>query len=277
MGLLSDDHKYSYSQLSSFDECPYSFYLQRIEGLEEQASNGFAERGSLVHDLLDQWGKGILKKKDMIAEYERRYPEEVVTAFPRMLAAKGYAEKAYNQGIEFLENFDEFKGYDVLSTEEKFTLDFPLSDGTTRPFVGIVDMMLRDKKSGELIICDHKSKSLSAFKKAENEMYRQQLMYSAFVKEKYGAWPDRMMFHLFNADGLKMERYFTEDQYYETLAWAGEVIKKIEDYTVLDWLMCKEKSDFYCWFLCSARNACPNGKMPTKQKKEDDYYERVEG
>ena len=41
MSLISDGHVYSYSQLSSFDECPYGFYLQRIEKLEPQ-SNGFA-------------------------------------------------------------------------------------------------------------------------------------------------------------------------------------------------------------------------------------------
>ena len=68
LGLMPEKHVYSYSQLSSFDECPYSFYLQRIEGVPETVSNGFAERGSLVHDLLDQWAKKILTKEDMLHE-----------------------------------------------------------------------------------------------------------------------------------------------------------------------------------------------------------------
>ena len=73
MGLFDKNHVYSYSQLNSFDECKYGFYLQRIEGLEEQASNAFAERGSLIHDLLDQWAKKLLTKEQMLEEYERRY------------------------------------------------------------------------------------------------------------------------------------------------------------------------------------------------------------
>lgn len=273
MGLLPDDHVYSYSQLSSFDECSYGFYLQRIEGLQEQASNAFAERGTLVHDLLDQWAKKIITKEEMLVDYERRYPEEVVTAFPRVLAAKGYAKKAYQQGIDFLTNFDEFEGYEVLSAEEKFKIDLPLSDGSTRQFIGIVDMMLRENATGNLIICDHKSKSMSSFKKDEDKMYRQQLLYATYVKEHYGKYPDAMMFHLFNESGVKMQRLFSMDQYNETLDWATKQIAGIEGYTVIDWLTCKEKPDFYCWEICSSRKVCPNGVMPTFRNKKKDEYE----
>ena len=221
MGLLPDDHVYSYSQLSSFDECSYGFYLQRIEGLQEQASNAFAERGTLVHDLLDQWAKKIITKEEMLVDYERRYPEEVVTAFPRVLAAKGYAKKAYQQGIDFLTNFDEFEGYEVI----------------------------------------------------EDKMYRQQLLYATYVKEHYGKYPDAMMFHLFNESGVKMQRLFSMDQYNETLDWATKQIAGIEGYTVIDWLTCKEKPDFYCWEICSSRKVCPNGVMPTFRNKKKDEYE----
>lgn len=273
MGLLGDNHVYSYSQLSSFDECKYGFYLQRIEGIEEEASNAFAERGSLVHDLLDRWAKKILTKEQMIEEYERRYSDEVTTSWPRLLAAKGYAKKAYESGIQFLENFDEFKGYEVLSAEEKFQIELPLPNGETRPFVGIVDMMLREIKSGDLIICDHKSKSLQSFKKDEDKMYRQQLLYTAYVKEKYGEYPSALMFHLFNESGVKPQRLFSVADYNEALEWAAKQIKGIEEYTVLDWLMCKEKADYFCWNLCSARKQCPNGVEPNRRSKKNEEYE----
>ena len=276
MGMLPDKHVYSYSQLSSFDECSYSFYLQRIEGLEEEASNAFAERGILIHDLLDQWAKKILTKEDMLSEYERRYGDEVVSAFPRMLASKGYAQKAYESGINFLENFDEFNGYDVLSAEEKFKIELPLADGSSRPFVGIIDMMLRDKKTGDLIICDHKSKSMQSFKKDEDKMYKQQLLYATYVNEQYGQYPSILMFHLFNESGVKPQRLFSLQDYRETIIWASEQINKMETYAIIDWLSCKEKPDFYCWHLCSARRACPNGVMPdfrSKKRTNEEYDE----
>ena len=279
MGLLGDNHVYSYSQLNSFDGCKYGFYLQRIEGLEEPASNAFAERGTLIHDILDKWAKKILTKEEMLEEYERRYPDEVVTAFPRVLASKGYAKKAYELGRIFFEDFDEFDGYEVISAEEKFKIDLPLSNGETRPFVGIIDMLLRDKKTGDLIICDHKSKSLQSFKKDQDEMYRQQLLYATYVKEQYGEFPASLMFHLFNENGLKQERLFSQDQYDEAIEWATKQILGIENSSIVDWLVCKETPDYFCWNICSARNVCPNGVQPSYKKKteEDDPYKEKDG
>lgn len=268
MGLLRDNHVFSYSQLSSFDECPYCFYLQKIEKTENIASNAFAEKGSLIHDLLDKWAKKELTKEQMISEYDRRYGEEVVTAFPSVM--KGYAQKAYQSGREYLENFDEFAGYKVISAEEKFTIDLPLNDGTTRKFTGIVDMILRKEWTNELIICDHKSKSADAFKKAEKDMWKQQYLYAQYVCEQYGEWPASLMFNLFGDNGYKPEKPFSLQEFRDTLTWATSCIQKMEEYTILDWLTCKESSDFYCANLCGPRYECPKcfEKPLNKQEKE---------
>lgn len=261
MSLLRDGHVFSYSQLSSFSECPYSFYLCRIDKVD-QLSNGFAEQGTLIHDLLDLWAKGELTKQQLPEEYARRYPDEVVTKFPRMLTAKGYAEKAYNIGLEYFENFDEFGGYTILNTEEKFRTDI-----AGRPFVGVIDMVLKDDVTDELIVLDHKSKSWSAFRKNEDEMYRQQLIYSKYIHEKYGQWPDRMMFNLFKEHGDKAERPFTMEAYEKTMKWAEEQIEKMENYEFIDWLECKPEGDFFCHEICSCRRDCPNGKAPPMKRK----------
>ena len=270
MGLIESNHIYSYSQLSSFDECRYGYYLKRIEGIEEEASNAFAERGSLIHDLLDLWAKKVLTKEDMVEEYKRRYSDEVKTAWPRILASKGYASKAYDQGVQFLENFDEFEGYEVLSAEEKFTIDLPLENGETRKFVGVIDMMLREEKSGDLIICDHKSKSLQSFKKDEDNMYRQQLLYATYAKEKYGDI-SVLMFHLFNEGGVKPQRLFSEQDYNDALSWASKQILGMEEASIIDWLTCKDKPDYFCWNICSARKACPSGVEPSRKSKKEEY------
>ena len=280
MSLLPDGdaHVYSYSQLQSFHECKYWFYLKRIEGLEEEQSNAFAERGSLIHNLLDEWAKGLLSKSDMIEEYDRRYGEEVQTAWPRMM--KGYAQKAYQQGYEFLRDFDEFKGYEILMAEERYNSEILLPDGSSRPFVGIVDLIVKEESTGDLIIFDHKSKGKSSFKKAEDEMYMQLYIYSQFVKEKFGDYPKKLGFHLFNQQGLKVTRPFELSEYERVMKWAGKTIQEIENCTILDWLECKEipegKTDMYCTQLCGARNICPNGTPPPPKKKKefDDYYDK---
>lgn len=269
MGLLNDNHVYSYSQINSFDECPYSFYLQRIEKTKNLASNAWAERGTLIHDLLDQWAKGNLKKEDMVSEYDRRYGDEVVTAFPPFM--KNQASKAYQSGIDFLKNFDEFKGYKIISSEEKFTVDLMLNDGSTRKFTGVIDLILRREWTNELIICDHKSKSADAFKKAEKEMWKQQYLYSQYVYEQYGEWPAELMFHLFGDDGSKPTKPFDLKEFRDSIKWAGDCISRMESFTMLDWLSCKDSSDFYCQNLCSPRWECPKSveKPLTKKEKEE--------
>ena len=268
MGMIEEGHIYSYSQLSSFTECPFGFYLDRIEKSKEpKLSNAFAEKGSLIHDIIDKWAKGEISKSQMVDEYVRRYPFEVVTQFPRIMA-KGYAEKAYNLGIEFLEDFDEFEGYEIIATEAEFLIDLELADGTTRPFTGFVDMVLRDKKTDALIVCDHKSKSWSSFKKAEDEMYRQQLLYCAYIYQKFGRYPDYLMFHLFNEHGDKPMRPFTKEAYDETIQWATDCINNIESYEILDWMNSKDSPDFFCQNLCSTRNRCYVSTLKPKTKKK---------
>lgn len=262
MSLLRDNHRYSYSQLSSFSECPFGFYLKHMEDKEEQ-SNGFAEQGSLVHDILDKWAKGEIKKKDMAAEYERRYSDEVVTSFPRMLASKGYAQKTYQQGLDYFENFDEFKGFKVISAEEKFEMPLKLTDGTTRPFIAFVDLVVRDEFTDGLVIFDHKSKSWTSFKAAREEMYKQQYLYAYFVHEKYNEWPVQLAFNLFKEGGKKDFQDFSMEKFEEVMQWATDAIHKMESYDILDWLVCKAqktpgKPDMFCAEICGERRNCPN-------------------
>lgn len=267
MSMLNTNHVYSFSQLQSFAECPYAFYLQKIERNPDMVQNAFASQGTLIHDLLDQWAKGEFTKDQLPDEYARRYPLEVVEAWPRMLAAKGYAEKAFQLGYDYFKNFDEFNGFRVISAEERFKIEV---EG--RPFVGIMDMLVEDEQTGELVLVDHKSKSFAAFKKAEDEMYRQQYLYAKYVQEKYGKYPDRLMFNLFKEGGAKMERRFAEADYLSTLIWAGEQMTKMEAYDFVDWLTTKEvepgKPDFFCTELCSCRKICPNGQMKYTPKRK---------
>ena len=266
MSMLSDKHVYSFSQLQSFSECPYSFYLQKIERSPDMVSNAFASQGTLIHDLLDLWAKGELKAEQLPAEYERRYPMEVVEAWPRMLASKGYAEKAFNIGLDYFKNFDQFKGYKILATEEKFKIEVG-----GRPFVGIMDMLMEEEETGLLIVNDHKSKSLAAFKKAEDEMYKQQYLYSKYVYERCGRYPDVLMFNLFKEGGVKKSRPFNMDEYENTLKWASEQMDKMESYDFVDWLETKPveegKADFFCTELCSCRQICPNGQSKFTKRK----------
>ena len=82
------------------------------------------------------------------------------------------------------------------------------------------------------------------------------------------------MFHLFNEGGVKMERLFSMPDYKDALEWATQQIHGIENTSIVNWMDCKQKPDFYCWHLCSGRHVCPNGIEPTRRKKkQDEEYE----
>ena len=268
MSLLRDDHVYSFSQLTEFNNCPYSFCMNKIDH-EEQSSNIFAETGTLIHDLLDQWAKGKLSVEELPDEYCKRFPNEVITPAPRMLAAKGYEEKNFNLGLDYFRNFDQFRGFKIIGTETKFKTDI---EG--RPFVGVVDMVMQDEKTGEMIILDHKSKSLSSFRSSEEEMYKQQYVYSKYFFEEYGRYPDRLMFNLFKEGGLKQERPFRKEDYDKTIKWAIDTIERIESYEYIDFIgECKEQPkdnqpDWFCTQLCSFRKLCPNGQKESKSRRK---------
>ena len=111
----------------------------------------------------------------------------------------------------------------------------------------------------ELIVLDHKSKSMKEFKKTENEMYKQQLLYSKYIHDEYGRWPDRLMFNLFKEpNNCRMSRSFTKEDFADAYTWATDVIERIEKYELMDFFETK-KSDFFCTEICSCRKICPNG------------------
>ena len=262
MPFIDANHTYSYTQLSSFCECPYGFFLERIERDENgeklsQQSNAFAEHGTLIHDILDKWAKGELDKDQLTLEYDLRFNEEVVTPFPRMM--KNYRDRAYQLGYDYFASFDGFKGMRIIGSE--IPVETTIAD---RRFVGYIDLLMQDEKTDELIVLDHKSKSLRAFKQSEDEMYKQQLLYSKYINEAYGKYPDIMMFNLFKENGLLMSRKFNIVDYAAAIKWAEDTIAAIESYEMLDFLETKPQ-DFFCTEICSMRQHCANGTANYKK------------
>lgn len=266
--LPKDPWEFSYSQLTQFEECPYSYYLERIslDPFDQhltKVDNAFAQYGTLIHSILDEWASGEITKEEMPDEYIDRYSDVVTCAFPRYLTIKGYAEKSYNAGLDYLMNFDGFKGYKVLNSEEKFQVTI---EG--RLFNGIIDLMLEDEQTGKLIVMDHKSKTLSTFRKEESKMYRQQYLYSVYVKEKYGRYPDVLAFNLFKEGGIIKQKDFVKEEYDEVIAWAVDIMEQIENAEMLDYMLgAKDAPDNFCKTLCNMREHCSTAHQEIPRKK----------
>lgn len=155
--------------------------------------------------------------------YDAHFDENVVLDFPPCSGRSGPIDlrQSYLQGgATFFEEFDGWPSYKVLGVEEKFKIDF--IDGDT--LTGIIDLILEDK-NGDVIILDHKSKS--GFKsKAELTHYGYQpALYTLYVHEKYGKWPNRLAFNIFRKQEI-VKLDFTLEFLEEAKNWAAQQITK---------------------------------------------------
>ena len=173
MNELLVDHV-SFSQLRQVEQCPYAAYLLKTLNVEP-IDNGFAQAGTLAHQILAMWAKGQADIHDLPEIWTQEFSKRVTVPFPTFLAAKDYANKLFTSVLKYFQNFKGFPGFEVIGAEKEFT-----SSLAGERFIGIIDLVLRNKETGKLTLVDHKSSSLSTFRRDRNAMYRQLLLYSKF-------------------------------------------------------------------------------------------------
>ena len=242
------DKAYSFSALTSFEECPLMFAMSYLsEPRVEENNNAFAEYGLLCHDLFDQYAKGNLCDFELAAEYEAKYPDVVVHNFPPY--PKDYAAKVYDLGLKYFEDFTGFGDqYEILQSEQQF-------ETTIRghKFKGIIDLILKDTSNDSLIIVDHKSKSASGMKKDFATYIKQLYLYSVFVKEKYGKYPSLLRFNVFK-EGMYFDEVFSETKLNQVIDWMDNIITQIE---MEDEWEPHSPGQYFCRWICGYGTLCP--------------------
>ncbi len=260
MSDLWVDHV-SFSQLTTVAECSYAFYLQKAVGIEP-LENAFAQAGSLAHQLLAEWARGELQVKDLPVQWNQRFAKVVTAEFPHFLTSKGYAEKLFGSVLSYFDSFGGFPGFEIVGVEREFQ-----SSIAGEKFVGIIDLILRNKETGGLMIVDHKSASLSSFRKNKENMYRQLLLYSKYCADEYGEFPEKLCFNLFK-ENLLDERSFDREAYIAARLWAESVIKEMKTKEITDWFQTNHEY-FKCVNICNCRNECFFGKAENHKRKEN--------
>lgn len=256
----------SYSQITQAEQCPYSYYLTRLAGVAPK-ENAFAQAGSFVHRLLALWAKGEATIKDLPGLWQDGFEQQVTECFPVFLEAKGYRQKLYESCLRYFQAFEGFPDYEIVSVEQ----DFASFLGGV-PFVGIIDLILRDRKTGAFVLVDHKSSSLSSFKRSRASMYRQLFLYSKYLADHFGAFPSLLRFNLFK-ENTQDEQAYRPDAYIEAVHWAENSIEAMNSRDLPDWFECRPEQ-FYCTSLCAARDVCPYGNYHYHQKENHERQKR---
>lgn len=134
----------------------------------------------------------------------------------------------------------------MASTEKRFTLDIQ-----GNKFVGIADLVLRHKDTGELVVIDHKTKSNNSMKKSLDTFKKQLYIYAAYVKQQMGAFPTTLKFNMIKGKSWITES-FSLSAYQETMQWVVDTINEIK--TCTSWP--ENPQSYFCNYICSVYEPC---------------------
>lgn len=263
MGEYTDkinDMVWSYSRITAFAQCKYQFYLKYIVADDDEyypEGNYYAEVGSFVHEILAMIFRKELSVDDAARYFVDHFDENVFYHTKQSIEDKTFeacANYFCNVGFDWLDHFD------VLGVEKEINDDI----GGYK-FTGFIDLLVRHKETGDIILIDHKSAKYPLSKKTGNvleaqeasfESYKKQMyLYCHAIKQEYGEFPKRIVWNHFKEQDI-VDIPFNYEEYVATLKWFVETIANIEHEDNFS-----ETYDyFYCKNLCDFRSSCEYAK-----------------
>lgn len=234
------NNEYSYSRLSSFETCPYGWFLSYIMHSEGEG-NVFADYGTMIHSIMERYTKGELPLWELCDTYDREFSE--LGEFPPNKFVD--MRKSYHDGgMKYLSEFEGYDGYKILACERWFSI---CMGGFT--YRGIIDLLLQDEY-GNIILVDYKSKSGFSSKKERDKYLRQLYTYCVWVAKRYGRFPDILRLELIR--GTPVDVVFDEKAYRSAIKWIYDTVKEIES----AWVFEPKPNKWYCSELCDHRSSC---------------------
>lgn len=241
---------WSYSRLTAYEHCPYSWYLRYIEQKTGEGSF-YAENGKIMHDIIDKLIKGTLSIYDAPTEYLERFNEIENTTKQSIM------DKTYEACVLYLNGLSEdvLDGYHVVGSEIK--INFKIGK---HKFVGFIDLLLQDEEDN-FIIVDHKSSE--PFLKKDGQPYastreqfenyvKQLNLYCYGLEQSTGIRPSKIVFNHFKSNGATTVLQVRQEDVDASVEWAKGVIKKIYKDDIFDAL----KKTGFCYRLCDYRRDC---------------------
>lgn len=249
---IINEMTWSYSRITTFEDCHYCFLLKYIKKLKRKERKFFADYGSFIHLIIQKYLTGELKKDELVGYYLIHFRENVVGKAPTYSIFQNY----FKQGINYLKNI-EFPEEKIVGIEEEVL--FNLDD---KNFIGFIDkiserdgVVVTDNKSRDLKERTGRTKPTKSDKELDKYL-RQLYIYSMAIEQKYGVLPKELEFNCFRTQKVINEP-FDMDKYEKTKEWARKTINDISKETEwnpnVEWFRCK--------YLCDVCNQCEYYQM----------------
>ena len=246
--FILDGMTWSYSRIKTYEECPYRFFLKYIYGCEDKPLF-FAEYGSFVHDVLEQFYLKKLTRDGAVTLYLSKFASKVTSQAPSPSVYLSF----FKSGLSYLEIIEHPSG-EVLAAEKyvRFKLD-------QYPFIGFVDLVIKAEDQS-IEIWDHKShplkersgrKTPTKTDQELDEYLRQLYLYAIPIAKCYGVHPSRLVFNCYRK-GIVIKEPFRPDRLEEARNWALSKIAEIRRAKAFPPVI----EFFKCKYLCSVHDHC---------------------
>ena len=226
------------------------FYLTYIED-KERSGNMFSDYGLLIHEVLEKYFRDELEIFQMSDYYRDNYDRMVVSPAPPFIKTDTY----FKQGWEFFENFEFNRDdYEVLVIEDKIDVDLSDFNIVVKP-----DLVLKDKKTGKVILLDYKTsiieKKGKIAKKDKEKLdgyKRQMTMYAKYLKTK-DVFIDEVWLWFIRQEDNKITKFVINTSDEEAVVdWITDTVSLIR----LEEEFPAKIDKFFCSELCSVSSFC---------------------
>ena len=251
-----DAMTWSYSRLSAFAQCKYLFYLRYIVNDDDQylaEGNYYAEVGSFVHRILEMVLKNELSVEEAGTYFADHFDENVFYKTRKSIMDSRYEACArYFSDLDFTPLIP----YEILAVEQRVDIEI---EGYS--FTGYIDLLLRERETGDILLVDHKSSRYPLSKKTGKPLKtseptfashkRQLLLYSLYVLREYGQYPAKLIWNHFQ-DGAVVSIPFCEAELTEAKQWFLDTLRSVEAEEAYE----PTQDFFFCHNLCEYRHSC---------------------
>lgn len=248
--FIFENTRFSFSSASTFNTCSYGWYLTYIAS-KEREENFFAQYGKFIHQMFELYWKRELEDFELLDYYEQNF-DKAVNLLPPPFPV-GMAQRYYQEGLDFFSSppFDR-DDYDVLVLEGTINSKRGKTSLVVKP-----DLLIKNKKSGKIILLDYKTsnplKNGKPDKKKLEGYERQLILYAKFCEKELKIKIDEIV--LLFVRSKEMPFYAVErnpEKEKIVMKWFFDTIKKIKKTDSFD----ATPSAYFCSHICSVRSSC---------------------
>jgi hypothetical protein len=269
----------SYSQYSSYANCPKRWRLDYLDGLRKYEQSIHTIFGSAFHHTTQEYVKCLLtdsvKKADQM-DLCGLLKDSLFNEYQQALTKNGNVHfsnpqelsEFYNDGVAILTYFRRHrvkffntKHHELVGIEEPLQVELP----NKLIFNGFIDIVIRDKRDDSYIIYDIKTSTggWNKYQKADQTKTAQLILYKSFYAKQFNVDPDKI-----HVEYIIVRRKINEE--------AEFVPKRIQTFSPASGKPTRNKIDkalmaFIANSFTEDGEYNPNGSYPAKESSACNY------